>query len=586
MATYDSINNTWKISDKMLKLQAEKKAATELQERKHEGWDDNYLLYRNKVKTNRLTQRQPVNIPLMKETIKTMLSRIDDPPEIEWKERGGDQQKELYYQEMWETHKNEANLDIIDILDKKAVLLYGLSVKKLNITEKGVEPSVLDIYDVLVDPLMNPWDSESARFFVHTNIFRNVRDILADDRYDKGGKESLKLWADSPEGITQSSKNKEQWEEKMERLKEMGVENSDFAYYAGGDRLINLTEHHTKVWDTKTKKFERRIITYAEDTIELLDQSLEEALGVDFWPFVLWAEDPESMDVYPDSVADLVRVPNKILNIWFSQLIENRTLKNFQMHWYIPGQNYTPQTYTPGPGVMLPAPPGEDINKVVKPVEVSGLDDTMGAIQAVINLVEKSTGATAIEKGQGQQGQQTLGEIQILVGKASERAVSMAKFYKRAWYEYAKKWDALMHANSDIFKSIKLSKTNSKGKTFEKTLWQGDWKSKLGYEPIVSSSSEQETENTKGIQKWLFVLGQFPNNLALRKTAQKRMLQILDLTPEELRQIEEGEKETNELLASQTTESKMQSQQQPEENQSGKVMSDINKKLQELNTLA
>ena len=83
----------------MEKLAIEKKSAIELQKKKHEDWIDNHELYRNKVKTNRLTQRQAVNIPLMKETIKTLLSKIDDAPNVDWSEKAGDEEKELIYQE-------------------------------------------------------------------------------------------------------------------------------------------------------------------------------------------------------------------------------------------------------------------------------------------------------------------------------------------------------------------------------------------------------------------------------------------------------------------------------------------------------
>ena len=523
----------------MERLVNEKKAGRDLQERKHEDWDDNYELYRNKVKTNRLTQRQAVNIPLMKETVKTILSRIDEPPEIEWKELAGEEQKELIYQEVWNQQVKDNNLELIDVLDKKNVLLYGLSVKKLNIDKDGVSTSVLDIYDTAFDPLMKPWDVESARFIVHQNIFRTVREILADKRYTQKGKDELKIWADSPPGIIHSEQNKEDWENKMERLKSMGVESADFPLFAGGDLIVNLTEHYTKVWDGK--KFVKRVVVYADDKIELLDETLDSLLGVDFWPFVLWSEDPEVNDVYPDSVADLVRTPNKVLNVWFSQLIENRTLKNFQMHWFLPSQNYTPQTYTPGPGMMLPAPPGDDINKVIRPVEISGLDDTLEAISALTNIVERGTGATAIEKGQGEQGQQTLGEIQILVGKAGERATAMAKFYRLSWYELAWKWDKLMHANAPKF--MELYKTSQDGKIYPKRVFAGDWKSDSGYEPTVRSSSEQEADSVKTIQKFMFMLAQFPQNRALRMIAQKRMLESVDLSPEELRQVEEGEEQ-------------------------------------------
>ena len=549
--TYDSLTNSWKLSDLMEKLTKEKETGRKLQEHKHIDWEDNFELYRNKVKTNRLTQRQAVNIPLMKETIKTLLSRIDDAPNIEWKELSGDQIKELIYQEVWNQQVKDNNMELIDVLDKKNVLLYGFSVKKLNIDTEGVSISVLDAYDTFFDPLMNPWDIESARFITHQNIFRSLREILADDKYSKEGKEHLKIWSDTGLGIVQGQKAKEDWEKKMERIKAMGVEHADFALYPAGDRLVNLTEHFTNTWNSKKKKFERRVVVYSDNTIELYNETLEECLGVDFWPFTKWSEDPENNDQYPDSVADLVRVPNKVLNVWFSQLIENRTLKNFQMHWFLPSKGYTPQTYTPGPGMMLPAPPGDDVNKVIKPVEISGLDDTLQAISALTQIVERGSGATAIEKGQGEQGQQTLGEVQILVGKANERATAMAKFYRLAWYELAYKWDKLMHANAPKF--VKLYKQGRSGKLYPKRVFTGDWKSEIGYEPMVRSTSEQEIESTKTIQKFQFVMSQFPNNPALRKIAQKRELEILDLTPEELRQVEEAEEQITQQSLQQPT---------------------------------
>lgn len=543
---YDLTNRTWTLSPKMERLVAEKKSAVELQQRKHPDWDDNYLLYKNKVKTNRLTQRQAVNIPLMKETIKTLISRIDDIIPIEWKELGGDEQKELIYQEVWNDQGKKNKFELIDILDKKNVLMYGLSTTKLNLELDGVSQSVLDPYDVAFDPLMNPWSIESARFIVQMNIFRSIQEILADDRYTDEGKQEIKIWLNAPEGITNSEENRKQWEAKMERLNAMGVEHSDFPLFAGGDRIVNLTEHFTNIWNIKTKKFERRVIVYADDKVELLNEKLEDLIGVDFWPLIMWSEDPETADIYPDSVGDLVRVPNKVLNVWFSQMIENRTLKNFQMHWFLPSQGYTPQTYTPGPGVMLPAPPGEDINKVIKPVEISGLEDTMVAIQGLISVVERATGATAIEKGIGEKGNQTLGEVEILVGKATERTTGMTKFYRLASYEKAWKWNRMMHANAP--KILKLFKIGRDGRAFPKTVLKGDWVSKAGYEPIARSAAEKETEDTKTIQKFIFVQSQSPNNLALKKIALRRELESLDLSPEELKEVEEGEKQNQDQI--------------------------------------
>ena len=72
--------------------------------------------------------------------------------------------------------------------------------------------------------------------------------------------------------------------------------------------------------------------------------------------------------------------------------------------------------------------------------------------------------------------------------------------------------------------------------------------SEAGYEPIVRSTSEQEAENVKGIQKFQFLMQMFPGNQALRKVAQKRSLEIVDLTADEMSEIEEAEEQLQEQM--------------------------------------
>jgi len=564
------------LSPKLTKLTSEKKSARDFQLRKHDDWNENYELYRNKVKTNRLTQRQAVNIPLMKETIKTIISKVDDSPEVSWKEKSGDELKELLYNEMWNQTVKTNQLEWVDVLDKKNVLLYGLSTKKLNIHKKGVSIDVLDVYDIIYDPLTDPLDIETARFIIQQNIFKPLREVLVDDRYDQAGKDQLKEWLASEKGLVQSGKNKEEFLKKQERLRSMGVTSDNFAMFAGGDVLVNITEHYCNIWNNKKKKFERHVVVYADNCIELMDELLYDLIGVETWPFVMWSEDPETNDIYPDSVADLVRVPNKVLNIWFSQQIENRTLQNFQMHWFDATQEgYAPQTYEPGPGKMLPAP--GDPNKTIMPVQVNGLDETFNAINFVTTLVERATGATALEKGQSESNVQTLGEVQILVGKAQERSKTMQKFYSGSWYQLAVKWDALMQANS--FDKMSLYKTGPDGKMYEKVVYNSDWKSQAGFEPTVASSSEQESEEIKNIQKFGFVMAQFPNNTALRKILQARELKILDLSAAELKEIKEEEEKMQQQAQLQA----QMSQQQPQ--QDSGVTSSINDSLAQIGQL-
>lgn len=535
-------------SEKMLKLINEKKSAREFQVRKHNDWNENYELYRNKVKTNRLTQRQSVNIPIMKETIQTLLSKIDDAPDVVWQEKSGDEMKEIIYQEIWNTQSKNEDLSLKDILDKKNVFLYGLSTKKLNLEKDGVCIDVLDVFDVVYDPLTSPLEVDTARFIIHQNIFRTLREILASDRYSEKGKNELKHWLASERGMVQSGKTKIEWEKSQERLRSMGLQNEKFALFPGGDVIVSITEHYTNIWNQKLKKFEKHVIVYADDTIELSDDLLIDCIGIDEWPFEFWCSDPETNDVYPDGVADLIRTPNKILNIWFSQQVENRTLQNFQMHWFdATQQGYQPQTYEPGPGRMLPAP--GDPSRTIMPVAINGLDETFKAMDYLIGVVERGSGATAIEKGVAEQGLQTLGEVQLLAGRATERAKTMTKFYQNSWYRVCKKWDAMMQAND--FGKMSLYKTGRDGKVYEKVVYTSDWHSKAGYEPTVASSSEQESDEIKSIQKFTAVMQQFPNNGAMKRILQQRELKLLDLTPAELKEVEDAEIESQKLMQQQ-----------------------------------
>jgi hypothetical protein len=63
--------------------------------RRHSQWTQNYELYRDTVITNRLTQRQSVNVPYMKETMRTYLSQTNSPPDNEYEELATDRMPKI-----------------------------------------------------------------------------------------------------------------------------------------------------------------------------------------------------------------------------------------------------------------------------------------------------------------------------------------------------------------------------------------------------------------------------------------------------------------------------------------------------------
>jgi hypothetical protein len=108
-------------------LQKNHESSRRFRERRHQNFTDNYELYRDTVITNRLTQQQSVNVPLMKEIIRTILTKWGDAPDNQYEELGNDEQKNIFINEYWADCVTKLRVKILDHIDKKQVGLYGRS---------------------------------------------------------------------------------------------------------------------------------------------------------------------------------------------------------------------------------------------------------------------------------------------------------------------------------------------------------------------------------------------------------------------------------------------------------------------------
>src|ERR1700685_462694 len=69
--------------------------------RRHPQWTSSYELYRDTVIINRLTQRQSVNVPYMKKTLKTYLTQTNWAVDNTFDNLSNDKQAELFLNEYW-----------------------------------------------------------------------------------------------------------------------------------------------------------------------------------------------------------------------------------------------------------------------------------------------------------------------------------------------------------------------------------------------------------------------------------------------------------------------------------------------------
>src|SRR3990167_822839 len=243
----------------VLVIMREEKGMLESRERKHDDWTENYTLSRDKVITNRLTQRQTVNIPLLRYVINTMLKELMDPPQLYFNNLSNDQQKEVYYNEYWKETFRLNGLVIKDYVDKKQNALFGRSFKKLNIENGKMKISLVDPQCMLVHRFVDSTDIDSAPALSETDIYVTLDDILENEDYLEEGKLLVKMYFTDEAGKLESDENFEKAAEKTDRLKNIGDDTVEDPML--GQTYVELHEVYRYEWsDDKEQKVVMRYV--------------------------------------------------------------------------------------------------------------------------------------------------------------------------------------------------------------------------------------------------------------------------------------------------------------------------------------
>lgn len=531
-------------------LRINKDSALNWRYRRHEDWFENYTLYRDKVMVNRLTQRQSVNVPMMKTNIRTLLKDVDDPPALYFDNLDNDEQKEVYYNEYWKAQARWNKLILKDIIDKKQVMLYGRSFKKLNIKDGKFFFEIVDPQDMLVDRYVDPSDIETARFLIHEHIYKPLSSLDQVEEYDKSIVKKLKEWYATEHGLLKADENIEDMIDRNERMEQMGV--PDINNPILGETYVELNEHYVYLQcDDPTLDCDECIyrVTVADDQFILDKTPLCDIIGHtkdNFWythyPYTTWGDDIERTDFWSDSIADILRVPNKILNAWASQLVENRTLRNYGMHYYNSSdERFAPQTFTPIPWGWYPVPGNPD--EIIKKVDIPDLSESLDEMTFLIGISEKATAATSAQQGATESRQVTLGEVEIALANAKERVKSMSVFYMEDWREFGLKYTKMLEAASDLLDEVEITKKGRNGqRNYTRTIKPEDWMSEHGYNCDVKMMEDKQQEDIESIQKLNAARNIMQNNAALEEIYKKKVLEFAGLSVEETQRVLEAEK--------------------------------------------
>lgn len=513
----------------------EKNESQDFKKRRYEQWRENYQLYRDHVNTNRLTNRQPINLPIMRETIQTWISKIKESPELHYSAIGNsnkDKNGEIFMDEMWKHYYEKLQLDILDNVDKKIVGLQGRSFKICGMKKGKFFLDIIDPYDIEISPRVNIFDLNSAQYLIRTHIFKSLREILSNKKYSRDGKNALKIYLQSKEGLIKAAESRDAYLEKVARLRDLGAQNYD--EYNVSEVLVELNESYKMVWNNEDNQFERHLVIIGADQAVLYDEPITEALGLKRLPIVTWADDPDLNDIWCDGKGDAVRTINKVVNMYMSQDVENRAYRNFGMFWYDnKGGTYSPKALEPKPFGLygLPGKPSE----ILEQVRIEPLGDTTNQIQFLKDMIQSSVAQTPTERGEQTSSRTTLGEVQMTMEQSSNRNAMSTIHYRRAWKEIGEIFYELMSNNNPGM--IKLHKKGANGHTYTKDVYPSDWVRPDGYDCIVTFKSEKDELQQYDIQKIQYGMVNFQDNPEALKILKRRQAEILDMTQDEIDKI-------------------------------------------------
>ena len=508
-------------------------------ERRHAQWTMNYTLYRDTVIVNRLTQRQSVNVPYMKKTLKTYLTQTNWPVDNYYEDKGNDKQSELFLNAYWDECVERLKLDILEEVDRKQEWLYGRTFMKLNILDGWFHMSVEDGQDVLLDRYMNPWDLNSARRITHVGIYRTLSDVSRNTMYSKEAINRLKVFFATQQGLIKAGQNSLIVADRSRRLEEMGM--PDVQSPILGETYVELNEMQYKSWDEAAQEDVIMVCVTANGTEILMDKPMRDILGVNIYTWASWAGDVERTDAWSDGGADSVRQLNLVANARWSQKVENGDLANYGMNFYdsTAKEGWTPVGYDPQPFGFYPLP-GKP-KEVLQNVQIDKMSEVFGEMGWIDSVIQGVT-ATATATGQADPtdssaAQQTAEEIKELANKAKERSKNVSKYHKRYWEDIGNIFVALVMANGKTMQQPTLHKKSAKGVYFKRTINLADTFSKEGYKVKVGSKADKESDSLQSIQKMQLAVQSFPQNAPLQKIFKQKILDWMGLTPDETKEV-------------------------------------------------
>ncbi len=429
-------------------LRAEYKAGLDYRHGREKQWQEGEDQYFNRKKKS-LKQRYNVPVPIVSGFVETLLSKVDDPPTLKFKQ--GDEadykavkKAQALYQQ--DSRRDDYDWDMVDLDGKKIAALYGRSITKIYAESLPKYKSTLepiDVYDFICDPI-GGGNLERHRFVMQDNILKTKEELKAGVEagiYEKEPVEKL-INATKQDALVD---NDSIYKAKQNRLISLGLDGVSYNY--AGQAMYKMVEAGT-MWNGKRYyalfNYETGMIIRCAPWTDVFKSNL--------WCWTSWATHRDVFNFWSKSPVDDILPLADMIRILVNQELDNRLKRNFGQRAYDPDMFPNPVELTWKPDGLVAVKSGSttarSIESGVYQFETPELQGTINLVNWIDTIIGQKSGITA--EAQGASEEDKVGIYYGNLQQVADRLGLYNKSYKKNWQAIGKRyvWGLYEHLRS------------------------------------------------------------------------------------------------------------------------------------------
>lgn len=386
-------------------------------------------LYFGKTKPA-LKGRFNVPLPIMSGFIDTLISKVDDPPRINYGYQDlADYRRAKKIGAAWEIDSSptKGKWNMKDRMVKKLAAFSGVGVYKYYAESEPKYKSnleVVDFHDFECEPLGGA-DLENHKFLGQRNIFKTAADLLNGVKAGTYDATQVRMLL-AAVGSDEYKKNDEIYKTKIQRLWLMGLDPETHSYV--GQKMYNMTE-----WYMEHNGERYYMLLEPRAKVWVRFEKLNDVFESNLWPFVAWHTHEDAFNFWSKAPADDMRPIADAMQVLFNQALDNRQKRNF-------GQRAFDPTIFPDPSQLEWRPDGlveakfdgiRPISQGIFEFQTAEITGTIDLMQYIDDITGRKTGITADTQGASEE--KRVGILYSNLQQVADRLGLYNKAYSEAW---------------------------------------------------------------------------------------------------------------------------------------------------------